>query len=680
MTTGSGPTADPTTSPDGDHEAVPVTDAVVAVGHAVDADHRAEATSDGPARRGFAHVRAFDGFRGVGAIVVLIGNAEFVNGTDRMAGSWLVVDMFFVLSGYLITSLLLTEARGTGQGRVDLRRFWARRVRRLGPPLVVTLVGVGLFARFIAPDYQRLDIRWDGFATLFEVMNWRVILTEHNYWSQFLPKSPLKHAWSLSVEEQFYVLWPLLLAVVLRWRKTPFAVLVTALVGAVVSTATMLILEARGNPVTRLYEGTDTRATAVLLGCALAAWRMHLGPRRWRATRRGRIVAGTIAAVPLTVLWVVLPATTRIAFRGWLTVAGILATIVIASIADPEDGGPLGRVFHTNWLVELGRTSYGLYLYHWPIFLVLDQERTGLSGLPLFLLRAGVSIAAAWLSLHYIETPIRKGALSGRQGRAAVPAGMAIAVIALLAGTFGAQPPPSSNWNFAEARSSAPDAPLVMFAGDSVPMYLAAAARDQVNELKIDVGSVAVPGCHLLNGVGQIRDPEGRIREDTGCGGADRFLEGTRAYRPDVSILLFGRLQNDEVKLDGQWRMPCTPVYDAAYRARLLEVIGQLRSTGGKVVLVSGPSSSVSWVVDAAPPGMFDRIQCMNDLLEDVAKTTPGVGFVDLAHYICPELDDCKQQIDGINLRPDTAHFVGPSAELVNRWLIPRVLAAATTA
>lgn len=631
-------------------------------------------------RSGFTYVRAFDGFRGVGAIVVLIGNSEFINGSNRFAGSWLVVDMFFVLSGYLITSLLLAEHQGSPDHRINLPAFWARRVRRLGPPLVITLVGVALYARLLAPDYQRYDIRWDGVATLFEVMNWRVILTEHNYWSQFLPMSPLKHAWSLSIEEQFYVLWPLIVAAVLAWRRRPKAVLVVSVIGAVLSTATMIILEARGNPITRLYEGTDTRAAAVLMGSGLAAMRMHLGPRRWHATMRSRIVAGYIAVVPMAILWIVLPATTRIAFKGWITVAGLLATIVIASIADAASTGLLTRAFHTKLLVELGKTSYGLYLFHWPIFMWLNSDRTGLSGVPLLLLRCAVSITAAWLSLRYVETPIRKGALSGRRARAAVPAGFGIAILALAVGTYGAAPPPSSDWHFETVHAKTPDAPLVMFAGDSVPMYLAAEARSQVDQLGIDVGNVAIEGCHVLFGVGPIRDPEGRVRDDTACGGEGRFVQGTRAYRPDVTVILFGRLPNDEVLLNGQWLLPCTPGYDQAFRARMNELIGDFRSTGGKVVLVSTPGSSVSWVLDAAPPGMAERLSCMNDHLKEIAKDTPGVGYVDLNAYICPQPNACKDTIDGIDLRPDTSHFMGDSAALINHWLIPKVLAAARTA
>ena len=210
---------------------------------------------------------ALDGLRGVAVAAVVVNHLR----PHALPGGWLGVDIFFVLSGYLITTLLLREHEQ--RGRLDLGRFYSRRARRLLPALFLLLGVVAVVARFSPDEPGFTGLRGDGFAALGYVANWRFIATGASYFNTFAP-SPLRHLWSLAVEEQFYLLWPLVLILVLR-RHGPRAVGVTAVVLALASATAMAVMYGSGAHISRIYFGTDTHAHSVLIGCALAA----IGPR-----------------------------------------------------------------------------------------------------------------------------------------------------------------------------------------------------------------------------------------------------------------------------------------------------------------------------------------------------------------------------------------------------------------
>jgi peptidoglycan/LPS O-acetylase OafA/YrhL len=624
-----------------------------------------------PATRGrptLPHVAALDGVRGAAVLAVLAFHA------GHLRGGWLGVDLFFALSGYLITALLLTDHKAGG--RVDLAGFWSRRARRLGPALILTLVGVGLYAATVAIPQERLVIRWDGLATLFEAANWRTILTGGDYWQHAFRPSPLQHTWSLAVEEQLYLVWPLAVAGVLAWKGRARAVLVVAGIGAAASAAAMVGLHLAGADQTRLYQGTDTRAVTVLLGAAVAALRVTIGPAAWARTRPARQALGLLAALGLGLAWARLDGNGPWPYRGLLPLAGLGGALLVASLADRNHPGALGRVLAVPPLVFLGRISYGLYLYHWPVFLWLDRSRTHLDGWAHIGAQVAVSIGLAWLSYRFVELPVRRGWPSGRQARAAVPAAAAVAVIALLAGTQGAIPPPDlAKVGNGIQRSSRPGAPTLMLAGDSVPLVMGLELAHQLDELGINLVNDGSPGCHLLVADGPIRGIQGDIRSDVAdCAQDGAYRKIVEEQRPDAVLVLFGEFPNESVRIDGTWTMPCQARYLDALRHRLDLLIDDLRATRATVVLATAPGSNISWVIDRVPPGMAERVACTNDVLRDLARTRTGVGIVDLAEYICPTGSSCRETVDGIDLRTDSLHFEGPGAAYVNRWLVPRVL------
>ena len=306
------------------------------------------------------YLPALDGLRAAAVVAVLLYHA----GVGWLPGGYLGVDTFFVLSGFLITALLLAEWQGNGG--IALAAFWARRARRLLPALLLVLLAVGAYAAFLAPAHELSSLRGDSLATLFYGANWRFVASAQGYFDQFVTPSPLRHAWSLAIEEQFYLVWPLVVLGWLRLRRGRTAGLGGFCVALALGSAALMALLAQGAADTsRAYYGTDTRAQAVLVGAALAvAW--HRRPDAV-AGRPGRLVLA-LAGVGVLVtawLWTSVPDTDRWMYRGGFLLAAVATAAVLAAVARP-DPGRAARVLTLAPLRWIGAISYGLYLWHWP--------------------------------------------------------------------------------------------------------------------------------------------------------------------------------------------------------------------------------------------------------------------------------------------------------------------------
>jgi peptidoglycan/LPS O-acetylase OafA/YrhL len=344
-----------------------------------------------------------DGLRAVAVAAVFLYHA----GVSWMPGGFLGVDVFFVISGYLITSLLVAEFEQSG--RVALVRFWAGRARRLLPALFV-LLAVCLLIGATVERGKLVGLRGDALASIFYVANWRFIFEHESYFAQFGRPGLLRHLWSLAVEEQFYLLWPPLFLLAMRLRRRLLPALVG--LGALGSTALMWALYVPGADTSRIFYGTDTRAAPLLVGVLLAfAWKPSSMPA-WKSAR-ARHTLDTVSVVALALVihaFVSVHDYDQSIYRGGFLVAALCAALLLATIVHPA--GSLGRLLARSAPRWLGERSYGIYLWHWPIMVFtrpgIDVHLT--RGLLIPAQAAGTVVVAA-VSYRYIELPIRSGAL-----------------------------------------------------------------------------------------------------------------------------------------------------------------------------------------------------------------------------------------------------------------------------
>ena len=355
------------------------------------------------------YLPGLDGIRALAVIGVMLYHGSFT----WMSGGYLGVDVFFVLSGFLITTLILEEF--DRRGTVSFKRFYIRRARRLLPALFLMLLVVALLAGFIYTDAAS-KVRADGIASIFYVANWWFIFADQSYF-EFIGRPPLlKHLWSLSIEEQFYLIWPAIVFMLMKWRGRSM-VLVIALVLAITSTAWMLALSvANGYPEladpSRAYFGTDTHIMGLLVGAALAVvWRPGRLPSKLQPGARGLLTGIGIASLLITVFFFLqVGEFSPWMYRGGFLVLAIVVAVLIAMATHPAL--PFGAWLGTQPWRYIGQRSYGLYLWHWPIFMMLRPNLdVPLDGIANFLLRIGLTFAAAELSYRYVELPIRRGAL-----------------------------------------------------------------------------------------------------------------------------------------------------------------------------------------------------------------------------------------------------------------------------
>ena len=352
-----------------------------------------------------------DGLRAVAVAAVFLYHANL----SWMPGGFLGVDVFFVISGYLITSLLIAEFED--RGRIALGRFWAGRARRLLPALFA-LLAVCLAIGATLQRGKLIGLRGDALASIFYVANWRFIFSHESYFAQFGRPSLLRHLWSLAVEEQFYLLWPPLFLIGMRLlRRATLAALVA--LGAIGSTALMWALYRPGADTSRIFYGTDTRAAPLLIGVLLAfAWKPSAMPAWDSARARRRLDALSVVALAAVIYaFVTVHDYDQSIYRGGFLVLAVSAALLLATIAHPAS--TLGRALAHPVPRWLGERSYGIYLWHWP---VLVFSRPGVDvHLPRGVLipaQAAATVVLAAVSYRYIERPIRTGALQRLRVRA----------------------------------------------------------------------------------------------------------------------------------------------------------------------------------------------------------------------------------------------------------------------
>jgi peptidoglycan/LPS O-acetylase OafA/YrhL len=445
------------------------------------------------------HPLGLDGFRGMAVIAVIAYHLDL----SWTGGGFLGVEVFFTLSGFLITQLLVLEMSRTG--RVDVRAFAAARARRLVPALVACVLITVVAVRFVLPSGVA-GVRDDAFSALLYVQNWHLALDGVPYGETWGTPSPLLHLWSLAVEGQLYVLWPALLIGVLAVLGRRRAALV-ALAIAVVS-AVAMALQYDPDSSGLAYYATDSRASGFLVGAALALlWRPQLWSRRLPTVAgAGLDVAGLVALVALLVAFVRISEFDDALYeQGGFLQIGLISAVVIAAATRPRSA--TGWVLSGRWLVWVGARSYGIYLYHWPLFVL---TRSFGDSLALDGLRVVATLLIAAASYQWLELPIRRGLI--RRARLTTDAAPAVVVafgaataIALFAGVLAVTGPtgPAADSTVAAAppvdpgtvAPAVPPAPSSAPAAAPTPTGSAAPAPPPTSGAALVVGDSITLGC-----------------------------------------------------------------------------------------------------------------------------------------------------------------------------------------
>ncbi len=347
------------------------------------------------------HDRYMPGLDGLRALAVLAVMAYHVQ-LSWTPGGLLGVGVFFVLSGYLITDILLDQHRRLH--RIDLKQFWMRRARRLLPALWLVLLAVVAWVLIFNPA-EVASVRQDVLAALFYVSNWWYIYHHVSYFAQYGPPSPLTNLWSLAVEEQFYLLWPLLLVVGLRTIPKRWMLVAAVVLLALSSAVAMAVLYHPGANPNRVYYGTDTRAFGLLIGAALAfIWPSRHLPPLSRAQRTFLEVAGFTGLLVFLAMTGLTNEYETFLYRGGMAMLAVFSAVLVAAAAYP--GTAIGSILGIKPLRWLGVRSYAIYLWHYPVILLTSPVGSGFAPWRA-LWQVSASIILAALSWHFIEDPIR---------------------------------------------------------------------------------------------------------------------------------------------------------------------------------------------------------------------------------------------------------------------------------
>ncbi|MBI4933933.1 MAG: acyltransferase [Actinobacteria bacterium] len=647
-----------------------------------------------------AHQPALDGVRGVSVAMVLL----FHGGFTWMTGGYVGVSVFFTLSGFLITGLLVSEHDDTGG--ISASRFYARRVRRLMPASLLCLAAVSVAAAM--GEFGGLPhVRRDILASLFQVANWNALANGTSY-ADLIARSggqlgPVDHFWSLSVEEQFYWVWPLVCMVLLARGRSPRSVRRGIVTLALAGMAAAPIIAHVWGP-DAAYWATPARLGEILVGAALA---VVMSGRRW--SWRGLPWLGLTGLAVIVWASITWPSGSGPAYTGWL---GVFALASAALIAGLQAASPLRTVLGVAPLAYLGRISYGVYLYHWPVFAIIDDRRVDAGLWGLFAIRIAVTMVIAVASYHLFEQPIRHGRSPGR--KVAVTTLAAIAAVTAL--VFAVVPAPVPVFSgetevpatFASTTTIAPTSSVattttesptdgsaaattsvgatvpppsttppptgpvtVLLLGDSTMVALAEGISDwaEARPDQMQVASIAAVGCGL-------------VRDSTMLGDDDRAFEKACARSLDVELPKLLESQVPEVvtimitipdvvervwnDTEGSLR-PIDPRYAERLAAAYRDMADRLIAAGVRhIVWVVPPFPNELWPRSAFDPlDPADWEVFVDTILDTAAQHPDAIDVVRLDDWVAAHGEDLAMRPDGLHFEPEAAldvaeRYMGP--------------------
>lgn len=664
----------------------------------------------------WTHRPALDGLRSLAVYLVLLFHA----GLGWAVGGFIGVDLFFVLSGFLVASILLTELDETG--RVRLWRFYARRVRRLLPAALAVVVLTAAVFVLIAPSVRRLPLVGDAQSSLLYVANWRFLAQDNDYFGADIDRSPFLHFWSLAIEEQFYVVFPLVLLVLFaaarRWRP---ALTVGVLVLFAASLASQLVWA--GTSVSHAYYGTDARAYQLLAGVLAALW--------WRSRRTtstsaqgpgavATVLARAAAPLGLGILLVTGSGAIEVSasVRGLVATVGSVAVILGLML---HGHSLLGRALSRPTAVYLGRISYGTYLWHWPVILVL-RELLDTAPWETAALTAVLATGLASLSFELLENPIRRSRLLSRHGPAVVALGLTASVLTALlvappvleserrpalavtagAGTSGEEVPDDIDWSrYADDRGpedtycTAEDLEScvvvegtgelrVALVGDSHARALAPTIEKLASENGWTLSLQVLKACPWQHEV-PWADPDKTNRRT--CTDQRDVLYGSLLEEMDVDVVLLTQLARDRgifldaLESDG---VSATELDALTYDA-MASTLEEIRSAGAQAIMLR-PNLEV-------PDELPEPLECLSGAtltdqclvptpLEPTASdasigtlglTTDGAASVAINDLLCPDAPLCEPLMGDIPVWRDRDHYSPEAIEAVSDQILERL-------
>ena len=646
------------------------------------------------------HRPGLDGLRGWAVIAVVAFHSGVLH------AGWVGVDVFMALSGYLITGVLLKDL-GSPQG-LRLGHFWMRRARRLLPGLVVLLAAVAVLS-VVAPHGWPTATRRETLGALTYSTNWLRISNRQSYWELFTAPSALDHLWSLAIEEQFYLVWPLVVLAAWRFRRRQGVIWIAGV--AIAGLAWWQIwLAGHGASIERIYVGTDTRAPAFLLGAVFMAL---MSTRQVRGETARWCTAA--ALVVIAVSCVTLDGQAAATYQGPLLVVSLAGAIAATGAARLDGSRLLDRLLTGRLIGLVGRWSYGIYLFHWPI-VVLMQPNEGLA-FARFCVVLGASILIAATSYHVFEHPVLNQSLRGWQRPTVIMCGFAVFVTVVVVARVPIQEVDAAT--AAALRAPLPSAPARLTTpnpedspptSSSVPNPVTATTATTANTATASsVATVAettpttgarrqrilVVGDSVVYGLreqfvslGAKRDLDVAVRAAPGCTMSARPEDQNNLFATDLCSTIRLSLRDDVTRfqpdrvvafLGGMWNPfrwqgqafdPCSTKGQAAMAEAGDQYLADLTANGASIALVIPPKMGGDYGASAP-----DAAPCYAQAYSGLqTRWAQAVTLEPADTLICPvAAATCLPDVGGVVVRSDGLHFTKDGGELIISWLFQRM-------
>ena len=611
-------------------------------------------------------IDALDGIRTVAVILVI----AFHVSAPRMAAGYIGVDIFFVLSGFLITSSLLSDI--SKHNKVRLKRFWSRRIARLMPAALLTIIAVLVMSWASGLLYVKAEIGNDAWYTIFYLANWH-FMGSGSYFESDGTSSPLLHMWSLAVEEQFYFIWPLIIVAVFwavsqqsehhqlrvfRFRLGIFA-------GLAIAISIILLAIFSQSSVDRAYMGTDSKAFEPMLG-ALGSVLAHNPELKDVFSKHSRLMVW-IGGIAMILLFSFMDGPSTLYFQGGAALFSLSALALILGIRYGLDNFE-AKILAWTPISYLGRISYGLYLWHWPYAVWILNPENGFEPCKALIV-ASLTLTTASLSFHFLEMPIREGAVSRllTDTRTILSGIASMIVVAVFAGATGGTPISKPIFNLLYGTTADPN--MVMVVGDSVPLRLMPTLTVEAQKQGLSVVSAARGSCSPM-GIDLVYHPDKPTHSE--CPSVKEIQDKTiSTYNPGY-VLWWSRYEILDRYYGGQIISPDTELFWQAQKKDFVATVDRMTKNGSKVVVIlterPGLKTRERSKAELEAPILVNMVyhdeyrRHFNSIVKEVASTRDDVLTIDGDSLFCSKKQLhrsdslCDDSIDGKFIRFDGSH------------------------